>query len=52
MKWSEEELVKTYEKHRLNSLPEEITKQNYLRINNIGLEAEQVAEMIKERFEL
>ncbi|MFC7681736.1 shikimate kinase [Paenibacillus sp. GCM10028914] len=52
VKWSEEELIKTYQKHRLNSLPEEITKQNYMRINNMGLEADQVAELIKERFEL
>ncbi|MEK4431729.1 AAA family ATPase [Paenibacillus sp. FSL M7-0802] len=50
VEWSEAELIETHEKHRLNSLPGEITKQNYIRINNSGLEANQVAEMIKERF--
>ncbi|WP_020615515.1 AAA family ATPase [Paenibacillus daejeonensis] len=52
LKWSEDELVTTYEKHRLNSLPGEITKDHYIRISNRDLSAEKVAELIKERFEL
>lgn len=52
VKWSEAELIKTYEKHRLNSMPGEITKPNYMRINTIGLEADQAAELIKKEFNL
>ena len=37
---------------RLNSEEEEIEKENYLRINNTELSAEEVARMIKNRFKL
>lgn len=47
---SEKDLVATHEKYRLNSLPGEITKPNYIRINNTGIEPEVVADMIKKRF--
>jgi len=50
IEWSEADLMKTYEEHRLNSIPGEITKENYLRINNKDIEAEVVADMIKEHF--
>lgn len=49
---SERELLSTMEKHRLNSNPDEITRENYLRINNTDCSPEQVARMIKERFQL
>ncbi|KQY83271.1 shikimate kinase [Paenibacillus sp. Root52] len=52
VKWSEAELIKTYEKHRLNSMPGEIIKPNYMRMNTIGLEADQAAELIKKEFDL
>ncbi|NGZ76932.1 P-loop NTPase family protein [Saccharibacillus alkalitolerans] len=52
VKWSEGELVATYEKHRLNSRPGEIQKPNYIRINNENMEPEQVADLIRERFGL
>ncbi|PLS03338.1 AAA family ATPase [Neobacillus cucumis] len=52
VEWSEANLKKSMEKYRLNSLPEEITKGNYLKINNTNLSAVEVANRIKERFEL
>jgi hypothetical protein len=39
-------------KHRLQSLPGEITRENYMKINNTEYDAEHVALMIKERFQL
>ena len=50
--WSEGNLVKTMAQFRLNSLDGEITKDNYLRINNTNLSAEKVATIIKETFNL
>lgn len=52
LEWSEQELLSTMKKHRLNSMPEEITKQNYLKINNTALSAPEVAKKIKETFHL
>ncbi|WP_379138826.1 shikimate kinase [Paenibacillus sp. sgz500958] len=49
---SERDLIKTYENHRLNSHPGEITSANYLKINNTDLAPEVVAKMIKEQFSL
>ena len=49
---SEIDLLKTMDKHRLNSEPGEITFPNYLRINNTNLSATEVAIMIKQRFSL
>lgn len=49
---SERDLIKSHEKHRLNSYPGEITKPNYLRINNAGLTPDRVANMIKSHFYL
>ena len=40
------------EKHRLNSLPGEVKKEHYLRINNTDMEPEEAAEKIKEAFGL
>src|SRR5690606_14623135 len=49
---SEKELIKTFEKHRLNSNVGEIKRENYIRINNTYLSPNEVARMIKERFNL
>ena len=40
------------EKHRLNSLPGEVQKEHYLRINNTNMAPEEAAEKIKAAFEL
>jgi hypothetical protein len=40
------------EKFRLNSIEGEIQKENYLKINNTNMSAEEVANLIKERFDL
>lgn len=50
--WAEAEIKESTVKHRLNSLPGEITEKNYLRINNTSLSPEIVAEKIKEEFKL
>jgi hypothetical protein len=49
---SEHELKTTMEKHRLNSKEGEITKKNYIRINNTHLSPDEVAKIIKEKFQL
>lgn len=49
---SEQDLRNTLKKHRLNSNEGEITKENYLRINNTNFEPKEVAKMIKEKFQL
>lgn len=50
--WSENELVNSMDQYRLNSFDGEINKENYMKINNTEMSAEDVAELIKERFEL
>lgn len=40
------------EKYRLNSFEGEFNNRDYIRINNTNLSAVEVAEIIKERFEL
>lgn len=49
---SERDILITMEKHRLNSNPGEILRENYLRINNTKLHAEEVAKLIKDEFNL
>ncbi|MDQ0427296.1 hypothetical protein QOZ98_000121 [Planomicrobium stackebrandtii] len=49
---SELELIKTMDKHRLNSLPEEMQEKNYIRIDNTHQDAETVACWIKDYFDL
>lgn len=49
---SEKELKATIEKYRLNSNDGEITKKNYIRINNTQLSPDEAAGIIKEKFEL
>lgn len=50
VEFSRNELLKTHEKHRLNSLPNEVEEKfqqvNYLKINNTYLEPEETAERI------
>lgn len=50
--WSENELIETNQMYRLNSLPDEIQEQYYVRINNTHLSADTVTELIIEKFKL
>lgn len=50
--WSEGDLKKSMETYRLNSLEGEIKSSNYIKINNTNMSAEEVAEMIKVKFQL
>ncbi|MBP0725492.1 AAA family ATPase [Bacillus sp. RG28] len=52
VEWSEQNLLKTMEEFRLNSIEGEITRDNYIRINNTNLSAIEVATIIKEKFNL
>lgn len=52
VEWSEKELKETLEKHRLNSLEGEIIREKYLRIDNTNLSPQEVAKIIKEKFNL
>lgn len=47
---SERDLIRSFEKHRLNSVAGEITGENYLKINTTSLEPEVTAKMIKKHF--
>ena len=49
---SEQHLLSTLENRRLNSIDGEIKRKNYLRINNTKLDAQEVAHMIKNEFNL
>ena len=54
LEWSENDLIRSMTKHKLNSdlgKGEKIFK-NYMRINNENISAEEVAKMIKEKFDL
>lgn len=50
--WSEQELQDSMKMYRLNSNVGEIKKDHYIRINNTELSAKEVANMIKENFQL
>ncbi len=52
VEWSDNELKSAMDKYRLNSKEGEITRGNYLKINNTWLSAEETAARIKERFQL
>lgn len=52
IQWSEQELLNSVNKYRLNSKEGEIKQKNYLRINNTNLSEENVAKMIKDEFKL
>ena len=49
---SKEFLLRAEKKHRCNSYPGEIQEKNYIRINNNNIPANEVAKMIKEKFDL
>ena len=54
LEWSEKDLLKSLEKYKLNSDPGEGEKifENYLRIENTNISAEEAAKIIKEKFNL
>ncbi|MDF2720310.1 MAG: shikimate kinase, partial [Paenibacillus sp.] len=52
IEFSEQDLLRSMDKYRLNSYEGEIRKENYIRINNTKLGAEKVAQLIKEKFQL
>lgn len=52
VKQSESNLLSSMESHRLNSLAGEITRANYIRINNEGLSPDDVASIVKDKFRL
>ena len=52
LEFSEKELLKSIEKHRLNSYDGEIKDKNYIKINNTNISAEETAKIIKDRFKL
>ncbi|UAL47917.1 AAA family ATPase [Sutcliffiella horikoshii] len=51
LEWSENDLLQTLEKHRLNSMDGEITFPNYIKINNTDMSAAEVARVIKDQFD-
>ena len=54
LEWSEKDIYKSLEKHRLNSKSGEGEKifKNFYKIDNTNISAEEVAKMIKEKFKL
>jgi hypothetical protein len=52
IKRSEKDLLETMEQYRLNSFEGEIKKENYIKINNTNLLPEEVAKIIKDKFNL
>ncbi|MFC0186797.1 AAA family ATPase [Fictibacillus aquaticus] len=52
LEWSDHDVVTSMEKYRLNSRDGEITRENYIKINNTNLSAAETAELIKTRFQL
>ncbi len=52
LEWSQRDVRESAVKYRMNSLPGEITEDNYIRIDNSDLSAEDTARMIKDKFTL
>ena len=52
LEFSEKDLLKSVEKHRLNSYEGEVKYENYLKIDNTNISAENTAKIIKEKFGL
>lgn len=50
--FTENEIIEDTQKYRLNSQEGEIKEKHYIKINNTNLSAEEVAKMIKEKFDL
>ncbi len=49
---SEAELINSMQTYRLNSYEGEIQRENYIKIDNTDLCADEVAELIREKFQL
>ena len=53
LEWSEREMLKTSKEHRLNSYDgEKLPFENYIKIDNTKLAPDEVAQIIKDRFDL
>ena len=52
LEWSQKEILRSMDKYRLNSYPDEIKEKNYLKIDNTKLSPEEVAHRIKDKFKL
>ena len=52
LEFSEKELLKSVDKHRLNSYEGEVKYENYIKINNTNISAEDTAKIIQEKFKL
>lgn len=54
LEWSEQDLLNSHKKHQLNSDPGqgETLFENYMKINNTNISAEDVAVMIKNKFSI
>lgn len=52
VEWSDKDLLDGMENYRLNSDDGEVKEKNYLKINNTNISAEDVAKMIKDKFNL
>ena len=54
LEWSEKDLLRSLERHRLNSMLGEGEKifENFIKIDNTNISAKEVAKMIKEKFDL
>ena len=49
---SDRRLIEAEDKYRMNSYENEVKDKNYIRINNENKSAEEVAKIIKEKFNL
>ena len=52
VEWSNQDLLKTMEKHRLNSKEGEKVCPNHIKINNTNLSPEEVVDIILKKFSL
>ena len=52
VEWSKANLLKDAQRHRLNSLPDEVWFDHHIKIDNTNLEPEEVADRIIEAFQL
>ena len=52
LEFSEKELLKSVDKHRLNSYEGEVKYENYIKINNTNISAKNTAKIIQEKFKL
>ncbi len=52
VEWSNNELVESMSKHRLNSIDGEVICPNHIKINNTNLSPEEVADIVIQKFSL